>query len=690
MADISILLRLVNGLPRNVDLASNTLVVDSIKIGVGQTELTQTILDNLVSLQDGSDIAASLHTHDGRYYTETEMGATTGSTLVGDNNATYTNISPGSATVRSALEAIDVALGASVSGDFSDTDFSIFDDGDNTKVIAFQASAISTATTRTISMPDSDVDLADIATNAADISSNDTDIADLVTLSGVAANSAALGTFTGSTIPDSQTIKQALQALETDLELKAADADVIKKDGSVDFTADQGMGGFKLTNLADPTADQDAATKAYVDSVSSGLDPKESVRAATTANITLSGTQTIDGIALIAGDRVLVKDQTTASENGIYEVAAGAWSRAPDHNGSPSNEVSGGNFTFVEQGTTNADSGWVLQGDGNLVPGTDNQNWVQFSGAGSITAGDGLTKAGNELSVNVDNVGIEISGGDLRLKDAGVVEAKIADDAVTAAKLNADTAGLGLTQGAGGELDVNVDGTTLEIATDTVQIADAGVDENKLASSVAGDGLAGGGGSALSVNVDNTGIEISSDSLRLKDAGVTTAKLANDSVDKDKINSDVAGAGLSQAVGGELDVAYAPELRLDAEVAGEAFAANTSFAVRYAISGETAGRLYKADKDASANDLMHVVGFVQAGSSLVAGDTAELIDSGVLTLGSSDVNFNAADIGKSVYLDSAGAFTVTAPTATDEAVAIIGFVKDVDKIKIERRLPFVN
>jgi hypothetical protein len=154
--------------------------------------------------------------------------------------------------------------------------------------------------------------------------------------------------------------------------------------------------------VATPTEAAHAATKGYVDAARAGLDVKQSVRAATTTAVTLSSAleagDTLDTtVTLAEGDRVLVKNQGTASENGIYVVqASGAPVRATDFDGA--GEVSGGAFVFVEEGTINADSGWVVSSNGAITVGTDAINWVQFSGAGQITAGDGLTKDGNTIN----------------------------------------------------------------------------------------------------------------------------------------------------------------------------------------------------------------------------------------------------------------------------------------------------
>jgi hypothetical protein len=139
------------------------------------------------------------------------------------------------------------------------------------------------------------------------------------------------------------------------------------------------------------------ATRAYVDSTAQGLDVKASVRVATTADITLSGEQTIDGVAVVVGNRVLVKNQSAAAENGIYAVSTMGWSRAEDANSDA--DVTAGMFTFVSEGTVNADSGWVLATNDAITLGTTELTFTQFSGAGQVTAGAGLTKTGNTLDV---------------------------------------------------------------------------------------------------------------------------------------------------------------------------------------------------------------------------------------------------------------------------------------------------
>jgi hypothetical protein len=163
--------------------------------------------------------------------------------------------------------------------------------------------------------------------------------------------------------------------------------------------------------VATPTDAAHIATKGYVDAARQGLDVKQSVRAATTAAVNLSTDledgDSLDGVTLAAGDRILVKDQggpgVAHVDNGIYVVqASGAPVRASDSNGTAdTGELSPGTFTFVEEGTVNSDKGFVISTNGTIVVGSTAIAWTQFSGAGSFVAGDGLSQSGNTINVNV-------------------------------------------------------------------------------------------------------------------------------------------------------------------------------------------------------------------------------------------------------------------------------------------------
>ena len=188
----------------------------------------------------------------------------------------------------------------------------------------------------------------------------------------------------------------------------------------------------RITNITDPTQAQDAATKGYVDAVKQALDIKDSVRVATTANITIADDlnvgDTIDGVTLADGNRVLVKNQTDASQNGIY-LAGSSPVRAADANISA--EVTAGLFVFVEEGTVGGDNGFVLTTNDPITLDTTDLEFVQFSGAGQVIAGDALSKSGNTLNVNDDNITLEVNSDNLRIK--GITTTAIGDLLIGAA-----------------------------------------------------------------------------------------------------------------------------------------------------------------------------------------------------------------------------------------------------------------
>ena len=300
-------------------------------------------------------------------------------------------------------------------------------------------------------------------------------------------------------------LTSAVSLVDADEKLDAqmkTNADAITAEGvaraaaddlKVDLAGDT-MGGnldfadtYKITGLAEPTDPQDAATKNYVDAFSAGLDPKESSRCATTANITLEDLQTIDGVNIAAGDRVLVRAQTDPTQNGIYvAVDGGPWTRATDFDGTPANEVSGGSFCFVEEGTLYQNMGFVVQFTGNVVVDTDDIVWVQFSGAGQVIAGAGIAKTGNEIYLKFgagimelpsDEIGIDLYGvGGLFLTEDGVNSSSSTD----------------------AEIGIKLDGSSLSLSGSGLRLSDGTLNtlsglQTELDNTQGGAGLGTGG-----------------------------------------------------------------------------------------------------------------------------------------------------------------------------------------------------
>lgn len=168
------------------------------------------------------------------------------------------------------------------------------------------------------------------------------------------------------------------------------------------------LNGQRVQNAADPSAATDLVTKQYVDLYINGLTLKQPVRAATTANITLSGAQTIDGVSVIAGDRVLVKDQSSGATNGIYVAASGSWARSTDADVSA--EVLSGLTVFVTEGTTNGDKQFSLTTNAPITLGSTALVFAQTAASGTTyTAGNGISLAGNAVTA-VATTGVVVNG----------------------------------------------------------------------------------------------------------------------------------------------------------------------------------------------------------------------------------------------------------------------------------------
>ena len=338
------------------------------------------------------------------------------------------------------------------------------------------------------------------------------------------------------------------------------------------------------SNSATKVASQQSI-KAYVDSVATGLDLKCSSHVATTANLsssynngssgvgaTLTNNTTqaalsIDGQTMVVGERVLVKDQSTASQNGIYTVTTVGdgstnWvlTRATDFD--TSTKITSGAFTFVETGSTNADSGFVLTTDGSITVGTTSLTWSQFSGAGQITAGDGLTKSGNTLNVG--------AGSNLLVSSDAVAMCSIitglttvcatnfAGTLATAAQTNVTSLGT-LTSLTVDNISIN--GTTIGHTDDTdlITLADGSVtiagdltisgDDLTMATNTSGHILVADGTNYNPVAVSGDVTINGSGAVTIADSAVENSMLAGSIANAKLSNSSVSYGGVSVALG---------------------------------------------------------------------------------------------------------------------------------------------
>jgi len=324
-----------------------------------------------------------------------------------DSNVTAAKLAADSVTTAKILDAnvTDAKLASN-----SVTNAKIADSAVDTAEIAnsaVTASKLATDSVETAKIKDSNVTAVKLATDSVETAK----IKDLnVTEAKIAEGAVTSAKIANDTIVDADINSAAAIAqskianLTTDLAAKLALA------GGT-MTGAIAMGTNKITGLGTPTDGTDAATKNYVDSAAQGIDWKASVRAATTANVTLASDlengDVLDGVTLATGDRVLVKDQSTGSENGIYVVkASGAPDRSTDADSGA--EVTANFAVFVEQGTVNADQGYTLTNNGAITVGTTALTFTQFTGLGQIVAGTGLDKTGNTL--DIDSTVVTLTG----------------------------------------------------------------------------------------------------------------------------------------------------------------------------------------------------------------------------------------------------------------------------------------
>ena len=429
-----------------------------------------------------------------------------------------------------------------------------------------------------------------------------------------------------------------------------ADVQFGKSGGRVVY--DSGNSLFKVTtdgstlgnmNVATPTSDNHAANKSYVDSVASGLDVKQSVRVASTADVTLSGPgATIDGVTMSSGDRVLLKNQSAAAENGIYlwTGAASAMTRATDMDGAA--EFVGA-FFFVEEGTVNSDQGFVCSTDGTIVVDTTSIAFTQFTGTGQLTAGAGLSKSGNAMSVNVDDTYVKIDGND---------DLTIKGTTTTGQVLRSDGSG-GVAYGA-----VNL--TSSDAVTGALPLANGGlgVDASDSSGKTTARSNLGLGSMATQ---DASSVAITGGSVDLSGGTLT---LANDQISGDKISGGtIDSANLSGGAGKTIsgfDVTVASGKTLDVDGTFDVDGANGSAMDNVTVGGTTsAAGTFTTMESGSVDINGGAIDGATIGANVAAAGTFTNVDAtGTIKTDVLD-NYSGTNIAVNAPLDVTGDVGVT-------------------------------
>ena len=425
----------------------------------------------------------------------------------------------------------------------------------------------------------------------------------------------------------------------------------------------------KVTSLAAPTADSDAATKAYVDATKQGLDVKESVRVATTANVTLSGTQTIDGVSLVAGDRVLVKNQTTGGDNGIYVVAAGAWSRATDANSN--DDVTSGMFTFVEEGSVNADSGWVMTTNAPITLGTTALAFTQFSGAGQVTAGDGLSKTGNTLDVGgtADRITVNADSVDIASTYAGqssiTTLGTVSTGTWQASTVAVEYGGTGATTAAGAASNLGL-GTE-----DSPSFVAVNLTANTVSSGTTSGALVVAGGVGVGGAMNIGGALDVVNSLTANNASVTDATASTSTTTGAMVVTGGVGVGGAMNIGGAVDV-------------NNSLTANNASVTDATVSSGTTSGALVVTGGVGVGGAMNIGGAVDVNNSLTANSmsvtdntaststtTGAVVVTGGVGVGGAMNIGGAVDVNNSLTANSMSVTDATASTGTATGAMVV-------------------